>query len=205
MNEKEFFDEMIRSVEEDDAVTLRKMKSSLDKKKYIFSTKIISKAFIPDPHDEWVQLNRSITIKINDEDVYDYSDINYGYYGSAGSGWFVEEEENSLDQNVMESLSYFGIKWPDLVVPKPEELKANFDRIMSEIIEKDGYEEESINDFDYWLIDDAFVAEPFIGGQQIGELSEINIADSMVLRISQEDFDKLMNEYREVYGQFPDQ
>jgi hypothetical protein len=91
----------------------------------------------------------------------------------------LKEKEDSLDQNVMESLSYFGIKWPDLVVPKPEELKAELDRVMSEILDEDGDEEESKPRFRYdWLLARHLCSEPFLGGQQIGELPEIDITNS---------------------------
>jgi len=203
MNAIEFFNEMIRSLEEDDEESQIKIKSLLQEKKFIFSNHINSKAIIPDPNDEWVQFTRDVIIKINDTKVYEYSDIHHGYYGGGGAGWFTEEEQNSLEQRVMEVLCYFEIEWPELQVPKPEQLKVKFEDVMAKIFSEAGIDEESNNDFDYWVIEKKFVFEPYIEGNQLGEIPDFNVENSNILNISQVNFDSLINAYFEVYGQYP--
>ena len=58
---------------------------------------------------------------------------------------------------------------------------------------------------DVWLIEDHFISEPWFGGMQIGETSELDIRHfEVVRRLSQEEFDEMMEAYREEHGYYPD-
>lgn len=76
--------------------------------------------------------------------------------------------------------------------------------ILSEIYKSSGIDEKSSEVIDYWVIDKTFVCEPYLGGLQLGELPDFNITGSHVLNITQEDFDRLMNEHFKLYGSWPD-
>jgi hypothetical protein len=56
-----------------------------------------------------------------------------------------------------------------------------------------------------WIIDERFVSEPFLGGMQLGELPEFDLSGyEITARITQEQFDQLMEEYFEQEGYYPD-
>jgi hypothetical protein len=58
--------------------------------------------------------------------------------------------------------------------------------------------------YDYWLID-AFVSEPHLGGKQLGELPGFEIPQgARVLRMTQEEFDNLMEDFYMREGHYPD-
>jgi len=58
--------------------------------------------------------------------------------------------------------------------------------------------------YDYWLIDD-FVSEPHLGGIQLGELPDFEISQgAAVLRMTQEEFDSLMEDFYMKEGYYPD-
>jgi hypothetical protein len=58
--------------------------------------------------------------------------------------------------------------------------------------------------YDYWLIDD-FVSEPSLGGMQLGELPDFEIPrGARVLRMTQEEFDTLMEDFYVRKGSYPD-
>ena len=58
-----------------------------------------------------------------------------------------------------------------------------------------------------WLIDGSFVMEPFLGGQLLGEIGNgFEIPKNVeVFRYTQQELDKLMEEFFEEHGHYPDQ
>lgn len=77
--------------------------------------------------------------------------------------------------------------------------KTYFDAAISLAMLKQGFETPP----NYWVVDD-FLMEGFLGGKLIGELKDHQIDPSTALMFSQDEFDALMNSYREVHGHFPD-
>jgi hypothetical protein len=56
-----------------------------------------------------------------------------------------------------------------------------------------------------WIVGDSFVIEPYIGGNQIGEVGELDLRQFEVTKtISQESFDAWLDEYFEEHGDYPD-
>ena len=123
MKPNQFLRHMVDSVAKDDQRSIAEINSKLANKEYVFRSLVESKASIPNPDDEYVELKRHIRVLLNEVEVYRYEDIHYGYRGGNGTGWFVEESESNLDQDIMETLCYFGIEWPALNVPKPEQIR----------------------------------------------------------------------------------
>ena len=56
-----------------------------------------------------------------------------------------------------------------------------------------------------WIVADTFIAEPGMGGLQIGETEELDVRHfKVVRRLSQEEFNEEMEAYREEHGNYPD-
>ena len=85
-----------------------------------------------------------------------------------------------------------------------EEFTKILDNIFSEIYKKAGVSEDFQSDFEFWVVENSFVSEPFIGGLQLGQLPEFEIKGANILHISQVDFDKLMTAYHDYYGYWHD-
>ena len=149
MNTTDYFNKMIESLQREDDQTIYELKDFLSSKKFIFSTQISKNVSFPDPNDQWVQLNREVVILINQIKVYEFSDVHVGYYGTGGTGWYTEEQESTLKQNVKEALSFYEYEWPNLQIPKPEEVREKFDRIYAEIYTKDGKDNNPESKIDY--------------------------------------------------------
>jgi len=50
--------------------------------------------------------------------------------------------------------------------------------------------------FDYWVIDNAWVLEPTIGGKQLGELSQMKLEKARkILPVTQQQFDLMVYAY----------
>ena len=72
-------------------------------------------------------------------------------------------------------------------------------------------------DYDYWLIDEIFLVEPFIGGKQIAEIKQgskiaidsygkkINLDEKKIRRVSQSHFDAEMEAFFLKNDHYPDQ
>ncbi len=59
--------------------------------------------------------------------------------------------------------------------------------------------------FDYWIVDGAFVTEPYVGGQQLGELPSYELPEgAATLEMTQEEFDELMDDFFMREGYYPD-
>lgn len=58
---------------------------------------------------------------------------------------------------------------------------------------------------DVWVIAEAFVCEPYLGGKLIGEAGTLDMRQyNVVERLSQSEFDRLMNEFNDANGHYPD-
>jgi len=204
MTPQEYLSHMISIVQNGDQLSIKKVEQDIVNRVYILSFVVNDVATIPDEYDEYVQLNREILLLINDVDVYQWSEVLYGSYEGGNAGWLVEEAENELEQDVMETLSFFGIEWPPSRVPKPEELKEPFGNLLSKIYLLNGIElGGSHEEIDYWIIDEAFVSEPQLGGKQIGELPDVDLTRKIVVKMTQEQFDELMEAHYKIYGEYP--
>lgn len=123
MNENDIFDAMIEAVRDSDETAIGQFKQELSTGKIKFEIKQDEEAFQPDPDDNYVELDRELELLLNGEIVYEWQDIHYGYYGGMGAGWFVEQDESTLDFDIEEMLEVFEIELPKAVVPKPDELE----------------------------------------------------------------------------------
>ena len=75
--------------------------------------------FIDEP-SQYTQLIQHNDILIADHVVYQWEVKYFGFYGGGGAGWFVEEEENLMDEDVYNMLNELGIYLDTPDVPKPE-------------------------------------------------------------------------------------
>jgi hypothetical protein len=58
---------------------------------------------------------------------------------------------------------------------------------------------------DVWLVAESFVCEPYLGGAMIGEVDALDMRQYHVVdRMSQAEFDNLMNEAKDEDGCYPD-
>jgi hypothetical protein len=55
-----------------------------------------------------------------------------------------------------------------------------------------------------WVIDNTFVSEPFLGGQQLGSLPAYVTKGFSLVHYSQEEFDRMMEEFHAEHGHYPD-
>lgn len=75
---------------------------------------------------------------------------------------------------------------------------------LSDLYARKALETGNDGPYDYWLIDD-FVSEPSIGGLQLGELPDFEIPQgARVLRMTQQEFDNLMEDFYMREGYYPD-
>ena len=51
--------------------------------------------------------------------VYEWKSVYFGYYGGMGAGWFVEEDDTTLNLDVETMLRTCGIKLETPDVPRP--------------------------------------------------------------------------------------
>ena len=65
-------------------------------------------------------------------------------------------------------------------------------------------EYEDNSNVDFWVIDNSFVSEPYLGGQQIGEIPDVDLKNKIVVKMTQAQFEQLLSEYEKIYGQYPD-
>jgi len=58
-----------------------------------------------------------------------------------------------------------------------------------------------------WVIDNFYVAEPGMGGLQLGELGNGYVipADVEVIHFTQIEYDRMMDEFYKIHGHYPDQ
>ncbi len=68
------------------------------------------------PYTETIQLNK---LMFNDAAVYEWSNIYHGYYGSGGTGWWIDEAESSLTLEVRTLLEHLEIEVEPPEVPQP--------------------------------------------------------------------------------------
>jgi hypothetical protein len=54
-----------------------------------------------------------------------------------------------------------------------------------------------------WIIQGAFVTEPWLGGFVLGELPEYDVTDCKLVHYTQAEIDKMMEDYREEHGEYP--
>lgn len=58
---------------------------------------------------------------------------------------------------------------------------------------------------DVWLVDDAYVMEPDLGGKLLGEVKQLDMNQfQIVRRLNQGEFDALMEDHRDEDGGYPD-
>jgi hypothetical protein len=56
-----------------------------------------------------------------------------------------------------------------------------------------------------WVIEDAFIVEPYVGGMLLGELSKFDLTGyKTVRRLSQKEIDKKFSDYYRKYGYWPE-
>ena len=55
----------------------------------------------------------------------------------------------------------------------------------------------------YWIIDGAFVTEPYLGGIQLGELPGFDVGGEQYLQLTQAEFDELCEIFHSENGYYP--
>lgn len=203
MTPLEYFEFMISAVQNDDEIAIEKIQDDIAGNVYSITFEVNDVASMPDEYEEYVQLERDISLLINSVNVYQWQEVLYGSHGSDGAGWSVEEEQSNLKQDVMETLSFFGVEWPPFKVPKPAELKRELEDLISKIYFQNNMGDEGCPAPDYWVIDDTFVSEPYLGGIQVGEIQDVDLVNKVILKMTQEQFDELLEAHKNIYGDYP--
>lgn len=204
MTSQLYFEHMISALETGDQALITNIELELENKVHIISFAVNDVATIPDQFEEYVQMERDAAVLIDGVIVYQWQEVLYGSYGGDGAGWLIEEGSSNLREDVMRALSFYGVQWPTLAVPKPSELKAELENLISEIYLENDMEYEDNSNVDYWVIDNSFVSEPYLGGQQIGEIPDVDLKNKIVVKMTQVQFEQLLSEYEKIYGQYPD-
>ena len=204
MTSQMYFEHMISALENGDQALITNIELELVNKVHVISFAVNDVATIPDQYEEYVQMERDAAVLIDGVSVYQWQEVLYGSYGGGGAGWFIEEGSSNLREDVMKALSFFGVQWPTSTVPKPSELKAELENLISEIYLENDMEYEDNSNVDFWVIDNSFVSEPYLGGQQIGEIPDVDLKNKIVVKMTQAQFEQLLSEYEKIYGQYPD-
>ncbi|MBT8519767.1 hypothetical protein G6734_02785 [Polynucleobacter paneuropaeus] len=68
---------------------------------------------------EYTQLTQHSRLRLGGEVVYEWKSVYFGYYGGMGAGWFVEEDDTTLNLDVETMLRTCGIKLETPDVPRP--------------------------------------------------------------------------------------
>ena len=57
---------------------------------------------------------------------------------------------------------------------------------------------------DVWVVEDTFVAEPVLGGNELGEVEDLDMNQfNVVLRLTQQEFDALLEDFHKENGEYP--
>ena len=195
---KEVFDSMVLAADENDVASIEKYKEHMKKGELVLSILVEEKVSIPDEEDKYFQLDRKLSLLIDGESIYLWQDQNNVYFGGEEEEWLFEETESSLDAKVDTLIEVFDIKLPEFSLPNTGDI---FDEDVYDLL--DSYIAQALDaggdkpPYDFWLVDDDLVAEPFVGGYQVGELPEFDLMGKKVLRLTQEQFDALEEAYYE--------
>ena len=89
--------------------------------------------------------------------------------------------------------------------------KKSVDELLEEIYANATAQFQTAEPYDYWNID-GFLAEPRLGGMQIGEFIDgelygsvkVDLSDKKILNLTQNEFDNLMYAFYFENGYFPD-
>ena len=86
--------------------------------------------------------------------------------------------------------------------------------VFSQVDAYDGYEAALVGaevnyglspPFDYWIIDEAWVFEPCLSGQQLGELPELKLPEgAKLLHITEAHFELMAEAFFAEHGHYPD-
>ncbi len=82
--------------------------------------------------------------------------------------------------------------------------QVSVDDYLKKIYEKAMAEFNTTAPYDLWLVDGAFVAEPWLGGLMLGQFPNYDLTGKKVLRLTQQEFDDLMNAFQNENGYFPE-
>ena len=115
------FGKFINQIKSNQLVELTNNAKSLQNKRlkiYVISNE--NSQFFDDeetPYTETIQLNK---LMFDDVAVYEWSNTYHGYYGSGGTGWWVDDGESSLTLEVYTLLAYLKIEVKPPKVPQPK-------------------------------------------------------------------------------------
>jgi hypothetical protein len=85
------------------------------------------------------------------------------------------------------------------------------DELLEEIYVNATAQFQTVEPYDYWIIGDQFLCEPWVGGMQIDELFDgelfelknLDLSDKKILNLTQDEFDNLMYAFYFENGYFP--
>ena len=78
------------------------------------------------------------------------------------------------------------------------------DNLLKALIQRSSIQDKSTPPYDFWIVENSFVCEPYIGGQFKGELSAIKLSSKRLLRISQDECNALVEAKFKEQGAHPD-
>jgi len=76
--------------------------------------------------------------------------------------------------------------------------------LLDALVQRSSTHDNAPPPYDYWIIEDSFVCEPNMGGQLKGQVAAVNLKGKRLLRISQEEYDALMEAVFKEDGAYPD-
>lgn len=79
------------------------------------------------------------------------------------------------------------------------------DDLLDALIKGAVRKKQSLPPYKYWVIEDTYVTEPFLGGKQLGDLPHYDTGQSSCLTIAQFEFDWLLELFHNENGHYPDQ
>lgn len=69
----------------------------------------------------WTQLDRTYMLEFKNQPLYTWWEKYYGYYGGAGTGWWVENvDADGPKQSAEVFIEKLSLKIPDVTVPRPK-------------------------------------------------------------------------------------
>jgi hypothetical protein len=78
------------------------------------------------------------------------------------------------------------------------------DSLLDALVQRSESRDKSQPPFDYWVVEKTYLCEPWIGGLMLGEVNNFNLIGKSALKLTQNEFDSLVNMVLKETGAYPD-
>lgn len=116
--------------------------------------------------------------------------VNYDDSGVGFDGFLEDARITDYDQTT---------SWVSVVMEH-----GSSDSLLDALVQRSVSRDKSSPPFDYWVVENVFVTEPYVGGLMLGEIPKFKLAGKRILRIAQIEVDALMYKAFEETGAYPD-